>query len=111
MQDNCVFVFRVGRSRETSQTMDYDKLYELLKHEKENRYVVCVMGPSEVFLEGARNFLTKVINFGYFDAFLDGNAVLTHDLEFGTYHTALGKDIYTQESIRKGHHFYLDLLN
>ena len=49
VQDNDVFAFRGGRSRETSQTMDYDKLYELLKHEKENWYVVWVMGPAAVF--------------------------------------------------------------
>ena len=35
-QDKDVFAFRGGRSRETSQTMDYDKLIELLKYEKEN---------------------------------------------------------------------------
>lgn len=111
VQDNDVFAFRGGRSRETSQTMDYDKLYELLKHEKENGYVVWVMGPATVFSEGARNSLTKLINSGYVDAFLGGNAVATHDLEAGIYHTALGQDIYTQESIRNGHYCHLDLLN
>ena len=111
VQDKDVFAFRGGRSRETSQTMDYDKLYELLKHEKENGYVVWVMGPAAVFSEGARNSLTKLINSGYVDAFLGGNAVATHDLEAGIYHTALGQDIYTQESIRNGHYCHLDLLN
>ena len=31
------FVFRQGRSRETAYSCDYDKLYELLKHEKERK--------------------------------------------------------------------------
>ena len=33
------FAFRTGRSRETAYSRDYDKLYELLKHERENVYV------------------------------------------------------------------------
>lgn len=110
-QDKDVFAFRGGRSRETSQTMDYDNLIELLKHEKEEGYVVWVMGPAAVFSEGARNSLTKLINRGYVHAFLGGNAVATHDLEAGVYHTALGQDIYTQESIKNGHYLHLDLLN
>ncbi|MEG0051504.1 MAG: hypothetical protein RR712_04930 [Terrisporobacter sp.] len=105
------FAFRGARSRETSQTMDYDNLFELLKHEKENGYVVWVMGPAAVFSKGARDSLTKLINAGYVDAFLGGNAVATHDLEAGVYNTALGQDIYTQSSIRNGHYHHLDLLN
>lgn len=105
------FAFRGSRSRETSQTMDYDQLIELLKHEKENGYVVWVMGPAAVFSKGARDSLTKLINNGYVDAFLGGNAVATHDLEAGVYNTALGQDIYTQCSIKDGHYHHLDLLN
>ena len=105
------FAFRGSRSRETSQTMDYDQLIELLKHEKENGYIVWVMGPAAVFSKGARDSLTKLINNGYVDAFLGGNAVATHDLEAGVYNTALGQDIYTQRSIKDGHYHHLDLLN
>ena len=34
------FAFRTGRSRETAFSMDYDKLYELLKYERENGFFV-----------------------------------------------------------------------
>lgn len=105
------FAFRGSRTRETSQTMDYDNLIDLLKYEKENGYVVWVMGPAAVFSKGARDSLTKLINAGYVDAFLGGNAVATHDLEAGIYNTALGQDIYTQKSIKDGHYHHLDLLN
>ena len=37
-----IFAFRGERSRETSYTKDYEQLYELLKYEKENGYVVWV---------------------------------------------------------------------
>lgn len=105
------FAFRGSRSRETSQTMDYDQLIELLKYDKENGYIVWVIGPAAVFSKGARESLTKLINNGYVDAFLGGNAVATHDLEAGVYNTALGQDIYTQRSIKDGHYHHLDLLN
>ena len=110
-EEGDVFAFRGGRSRETSQTMDYDKLYELLRHEKDHGNVVWVMGPAAVFSKGARDSLTKLINCGYVDAFLGGNAVATHDLEAGVYNTALGQDIYTQKSLKNGHYLHLDLLN
>lgn len=44
-----IFAFRGERSRETSYTKDYEQLYELLKYEKENGYVVWVLGPAAVF--------------------------------------------------------------
>ena len=40
------FAFRLGRSRETAFSREYDELYELLKHEREHGYVVWVMGPA-----------------------------------------------------------------
>ena len=80
------FVFRQGRSRETSYARDYDRLMSLLKYEKEHGgNVVWVMGP----------------------AF----ALATHDLEGALLHTALGQDIYTQKSQPNGHYNHLDVIN
>lgn len=106
-----VFAFRSGRSRETSYTKDYENLYDLLKYEKENGYIVWVLGPAAVFAKGARDAMAELVNNGYVDAFFGGNAVATHDLEAGMFHTALGQDIYTQESRKDGHYHHLDLLN
>ena len=55
--------------------------------------------------------MAELVNSGYVDAFFGGNAVATHDLEAGMFHTALGQDIYTQESRKDGHYHHLDLLN
>lgn len=110
-EDRDVFAFRSGRSRETSYTKDYENLYELLKHEKEHGYIVWVLGPAAVFAKGARDSMAYLIENGYVDAFFGGNAVATHDLEGAIFNTALGQDIYTQESIKDGHYHHLDLLN
>ena len=106
------FVFRQGRSRETSYARDYDKLFELLKYEKENGgNVVWVMGPAFAFDADARAAMQALIENGYAQGVLAGNALATHDLEGALLHTALGQDIYTQESQPNGHYNHLDVLN
>ncbi|SHH24233.1 putative NPN-dependent ornithine cyclodeaminase [Tepidibacter thalassicus] len=105
------FAFRSGRSRETAYSKDYDDLYDVLRHEKENGYIVWVLGPAAVFDKDAREAMASLIDNGYVHAFLGGNAVATHDLEAGMFGTALGQDIYTQKSMKDGHYNHLDLLN
>lgn len=106
-----VFAFRSGRSRETAFSKDYDELYELLRHEKEHGKIVWVMGPAFAFDSDARKAMSKLIENGYVHAVLAGNALATHDLEGAYLRTALGQDIYTQQSMPNGHYNHLDLLN
>jgi lysine-ketoglutarate reductase/saccharopine dehydrogenase-like protein (TIGR00300 family) len=106
------FVFRQGRSRETSYARDYDKLFELLQYEKEHGgKVVWVMGPAFAFDKDARSAMQALIENGYAQGLLAGNALATHDLEGALLHTALGQDIYTQISQPNGHYNHLDVLN
>ena len=105
------FVFRQGRSRETSFARDYDTLFELLKYEKEHGYVVWVMGPAFAFDHDARHCMQSLVENGYVHALLAGNALATHDLEGALLHTALGQDIYTQVSQPNGHYNHLDVDN
>ncbi len=101
-----------GKAVETSFTGDYNFLYELMKHEKENDgYIVWVMGPSVVFDHDTRVALSELAHAGYVNSLLGGNALATHDLEGGYLNTALGQNIYTQESVPMGHYNHLDLLN
>ncbi len=105
------FSFRTGRTRETSYSRDYDKLYELLKYEKDNGYIVWVLGPAVTFDHDSRNAMVNLIQNGYVNAILAGNALATHDIEGAILRTALGQDIYTQESIPNGHYHHLDVIN
>ena len=106
-----VFAFRQGRSRETAFSKDYDELYEILRHEKEHGKIVWVMGPAFAFDKDARVAMSKLIENGYVHAILAGNALATHDLEGAYLRTALGQDIYTQESQPMGHYNHLDTIN
>ena len=105
------FAFRTGRSRETAYSRDYDRLYELLRYEKEHGYIVWVLGPAVVFDSDSKQAMVTLIENGYVDAILAGNALATHDLEGALFQTALGQDIYTQESKANGHYHHLDVLN
>lgn len=106
-----IFAFRSGRSRETAYSKDYNHLYDLLRHEKDNGYVVWVLGPAVVFDYDSRVALAALIEKGYVHAILAGNAMATHDLEAGILGTALGQNIYTQESQPNGHYNHLDVIN
>lgn len=105
------FVFRQGRSRETSYARDYDRLFELLKYEREHGNIVWVMGPAFAFDKDARAAMQALVENGYADALLAGNALATHDLEGALLNTALGQDIYTQVSQPNGHYNHLDVCN
>jgi len=109
--DQDVFAFRQNRSRETAFSRDYDELYEILKHDRDNGKIVWVMGPAFAFDHDARNAFSKLIANGYVDAVLAGNALATHDLEGAYKKTALGQDIYTQQSQPMGHYNHLDTIN
>ncbi|MBO4289136.1 MAG: hypothetical protein J5865_03435 [Lachnospiraceae bacterium] len=105
------FVFRQGRSRETSYSRDYDELIELLKYEREHGNILWVMGPAFAFDYDARAFMQAIIENGYAHGLMAGNALATHDLEGALLHTALGQDIYTQRSVPNGHYNHLDVDN
>ncbi len=105
------FVFRQGRSRETSYARDYDRLIQLLKHEREHGNIVWVMGPAFAFDADARSAMSALIRAGYCHGLLAGNALATHDLEGALLKTALGQDIYTQQSVPNGHYNHLDICN
>ncbi len=105
------FSFRQGRSRETAYSKDYDFIYELLRYEKDHGHILWVMGPACAFDADSRAAFAALVRGGYVHSLLAGNALATHDLEAGYLHTALGQDIYTQESLPNGHYHHIDTIN
>ena len=110
-EDSDKFVFRQGRSRETSYARDYDRFFELLNYEREHGNILWVMGPAFSFDADARRAMEVMVENGYVDGLMAGNALATHDLEGAMFHTALGQDIYTQKSHPNGHYNHLDVIN
>jgi lysine-ketoglutarate reductase/saccharopine dehydrogenase-like protein (TIGR00300 family) len=105
------FAFRTSRSRETSYSRDYDQMYQRLEYEREHGFILWVLGPACSFDSDARNAMAALVQQGYVHGLLAGNALATHDLEGGLYRTALGQDIYTQESMFNGHYHHIDVIN
>ena len=105
------FAFRTGRSRETCFSRDYDSLYKLLEHERKHGYIIWVLGPAIVFDHDCKNAMESLINNGYVHAIFAGNALAVHDIEGSLLGTALGQNIYTQNSDFNSHYNHIDVIN
>ena len=105
------FAFRTGKSRETSFSRDYDELYDILNHDREHGTIVWVLGPAVAFDHDSRKSMSRLVENGYVHAILAGNALATHDMEAGLFHTGLGQDIYTKELRNNGHYHHLETIN
>jgi hypothetical protein len=105
------FSFRARGSRETPFSRSYDLLYEQLRHDRDNGYITWVLGPAVAFDKDSRDAMQGLIEAGYCQALLAGNALATHDLEAAYFRTGLGQDIYHQHHTPLGHYNHLDILN
>jgi len=105
------FAFRSHLTRETSFSIDYDELYDLLEHERRNGFIIWVLGPAVVFDRDARGAFVALIGNGYVHALLAGNALATHDIEGALFGTALGQELYSKRTVTQGHYKHLDALN
>jgi lysine-ketoglutarate reductase/saccharopine dehydrogenase-like protein (TIGR00300 family) len=105
------FAFRSHLTRETSFSIDYDDLYQLIHHEKVHGFIVWVLGPAVVFDRDARNAFVSLIENGYVHALLAGNALAAHDVEGAIFGTALGQEIYSKRPLPLGHYKHLDAIN
>jgi len=105
------FAFRTRITRETSFSIDYDELYDLLEFERKNGFILWVLGPAVVFDRDARNAFSALVHTGYVHALLAGNALAVHDVEAALYSTALGQDIYSKKNVELGHYNHLDAIN
>lgn len=105
------FAFRTRGTRETPFSSSYDQLYEVLRHDRMNGYIVWVLGPAVAFDRDSRDAMAFMIEHGFCHALLAGNALATHDLEAGLFRTGLGQDIYTQAILPGGHCNHLDTIN
>ena len=105
------FAFRSHLTRETSFSIDYDELYDLLKFEKGNGFILWVLGPAVVFDHDSRQAFAALTEAGFVHGLMAGNALATHDLEGALFGTALGQELYAKRSVTMGHYMHLDALN
>ena len=105
------FAFRTRITRETSFSIDYDQLYDLLDHERKKGFILWVLGPAVVFDRDARSAFAALVRRGYVHAMLAGNALAVHDVEASLFKTALGQEVYSKQAAPLGHYHHLDAIN
>jgi len=110
-EDTDKFAFRTRGTRETPFSRCYDDLYQVLRHDREHGHITWVLGPAVAFDKDSRDSMQGLIENGYCDSLLAGNALATHDLEAAYFRTGLGQDIYTQHLKPMGHYNHLDIIN
>jgi len=111
MAEGDKFAFRTRGTRESPFSRCYDDLYEVLRHDRDHGYIAWVVGPAVAFDKDSRDAMQGLIENGFCDVLLAGNALATHDLEAAYFRTGLGQDIYTQHLKPMGHYNHLDIIN
>lgn len=72
--------------------------------------IVVVCGPVVVHTGGVEG-LSKMIREGYVQAFLGGNAIAVHDVEYALYRTSLGVHLETGAPAHEGHRNHMRAIN
>ena len=92
------FAFREGRSRETAFSKDYDDIFSILKHEKENNgYVTWILGSATSLDQESRLALQHLVESGYVNAIFCGTTAVAADLEMGAFDTIIGQEEYLND--------------
>jgi lysine-ketoglutarate reductase/saccharopine dehydrogenase-like protein (TIGR00300 family) len=87
------------------------QLAEMLRHTYEaGGKIVVVAGPVVVHTGGVEG-LAKMIEAGYVQAFLGGNAIAIHDIEYALFKTSLGVHLETGMPAHEGHRNHMRAIN
>jgi lysine-ketoglutarate reductase/saccharopine dehydrogenase-like protein (TIGR00300 family) len=87
------------------------QLAEMLKHtHATGGKIVVVAGPVVVHTGGVEG-LAKMIRSGYVQAFLGGNAIAVHDIEYAVFSTSLGVHLETGMPAHEGHRNHMRAIN
>jgi lysine-ketoglutarate reductase/saccharopine dehydrogenase-like protein (TIGR00300 family) len=87
------------------------KVAEMLKQvRQENGRIIFVAGPVVIHTGGTAAFC-RIIQRGYVNALLAGNAIAVHDIEHAFYGTSLGVDLEHGIPIEEGHKNHMRAIN
>jgi lysine-ketoglutarate reductase/saccharopine dehydrogenase-like protein (TIGR00300 family) len=106
-----IFEFMTSRtsSEKPSATIVKRVAEDLFYAKRGGKRIVVVAGPAIVHT-GASHSLAKMIDLGYVDALLSGNALAVHDVEYTLYGTSLGMNLETG-SLTKGNRNHIVAIN
>lgn len=85
-------------------------VWEMRRIRGRNGRIVFVAGPV-VIHTGGGPYLAKIIELGYVDALLTGNALPVHDIEMNLFGTSLGVDLARGAGVHGGHQHHIKSIN
>jgi len=108
-RDRAIFTFMSGEvSTERQVHLAVDQVAELIR--ERNKKVVVVSGPVVVHTGGNRG-LASLIEKGYVQGLLSGNALAVHDIEAALFDTSLGINNKSGKPVEMGHRNHLRAIN
>jgi len=108
-RDRAIFTFMSGDvSTERQVRLAVDQVADLIRDK--NKKVVVVSGPVVVHTGGNKD-LASLIENGFVQVFLSGNALAVHDIEATLYDTSLGINKKTGKPVEMGHRNHLRAIN
>lgn len=108
-RDRSIFSFMSGEvSTERKVHLAVNQVAEIIRNEKKK--IAVVAGPVVIHTGGAQD-LSRLIDKGYINALLTGNALPVHDIESALYGTSLGIDSKTGKPVEMGHRNHLRAIN
>lgn len=108
-RDRADFSFMSGDvSSERKVRLVVDRVADIIGGK--DKRVACVAGPILIHTGGAPD-LARLIEHGYINVLLGGNALAVHDIEANLYGTSLGIDLKTGKPVEMGHRNHLRAIN
>jgi lysine-ketoglutarate reductase/saccharopine dehydrogenase-like protein (TIGR00300 family) len=83
---------------------------EIIRLKESGKKIAVVAGPA-VIHSGADQYVRKIIQMGYIDVILTGNALAVHDVEKALLNTSLGVNQNTGKAVEGGHRNHLWAIN
>ena len=88
------------------------EMYEIREnYKKTGTGGIAIVGGPAIIHTGGGPALAKMVELGYIQAILAGNALATHDIESALFGTSLGVDIKTAKPVTGGHKHHIYAIN
>jgi lysine-ketoglutarate reductase/saccharopine dehydrogenase-like protein (TIGR00300 family) len=111
-RDRLGFAFMTNEiSSERRVEVGVSRIAAMMKEVKRTHGRIAVVAGPVVVHTGGGTYFRDLIQGGYVDVLLSGNALAVHDAEQALYGTSLGVDLETGKSIEGGHRHHMRAIN
>jgi len=109
-KDDFAFMSAGVSSERRVETAVEELAWEMRRIRARNGRIVFVAGPVVIHTGGGPH-LARIINHGFLDVLLTGNALPTHDIEMNLFGTSLGVDLARGVGVHGGHQHHIKAIN